>query len=376
MNPVRICHLTSVHPASDIRILDKECQSLGNEGYNVTFIVPGAQSGTKGKVRIVGLPPSKGGRLFRMTFTMMEVFHAALKENAHVYHLHDPELIPAGFLLKLLKRRKVIYDVHEDYATQNLSKSYIPKIARKSLALLIKTVEKVAAKCLDGIVTATEDILKNFPRHKNSVCVKNFPIISNYGNCKTKKEEKTDTFNIIYAGLIAEIRGARQIIEAMELLDPDLPAKLTLCGRFYPDEYEIKAKGLKGYSSVEYKGWIEPEKIPALLRNFDAGIVCLHPTPNYLTSLPVKLFEYMASCLPVIASNFPLWGEIIVGNNCGICVDPFKPSEIAHAIEHLMNHPESRREMGENGRNAVIRTFNWESESEKLISLYKRILNL
>ena len=245
-----------------------------------------------------------------------------------------------------------------------------------SLAFFVKAVERAAAKCLDGIAAATEDILKNFPQHKNTVCVKNFPILSNYGSCETKKGGEEDTFNIIYAGLIAEIRGARQIIEAMELLNPDTPVKLTLYGKFYPDEYEIQTKGLRGYSRAEYKGWIEPEKIPGLLRNFDAGIVCLHPTPNYLTSLPVKLFEYMASCLPVIASNFPLWEEIIIENNCGICVDPIKPAEIAHAIEHLIFHPELRIEMGKNGRKAVVKTYNWENESEKLIALYKRILNL
>jgi glycosyltransferase involved in cell wall biosynthesis len=83
----------------------------------------------------------------------------------------------------------------------------------------------------------------------------------------------------------------------------------------------------------------------------------------------------MASGLPVIASNFPLWKEIVNGNKCGICVDPLRPSDIAQAVEYLINHPESRKEMGRKGKNAVFKTYNWENESEKLISLYERILN-
>jgi glycosyltransferase involved in cell wall biosynthesis len=257
MNPVRICHLTSVHPASDIRILDKECQSLGNAGYQISFIVPGAKSRNEGKVRIVGLPPSKGGRLSRMIVTMSKVFRAALKEKALVYHLHDPELLPVGILLKLFKGQKIIYDVHEDYATQNLSKPYIPKLLRKPTALFIKGIENVAAKFLDGIVTATDDILKNFSKNKNAVSVKNYPILSNYKDIEIPTEKRKAAFNIIYMGLIAEIRGIPQIIESLESINSDLSVNLTLCGRFYPSDYEKKIRELKNSTQVEYKGWIE-----------------------------------------------------------------------------------------------------------------------
>jgi len=81
----------------------------------------------------------------------------------------------------------------------------------------------------------------------------------------------------------------------------------------------------------------------------------------------------MATGLPVIASNFPLWKEIIEGNNCGLTVNPFEPKEIAKAVEYLIEHPEEAKKMGENGRKAVLEKYNWENESKKLLKIYKEL---
>jgi len=136
----------------------------------------------------------------------------------------------------------------------------------------------------------------------------------------------------------------------------------------------LKLNNLKGFEKVEFLGWMEHKKLTAMLGIYDAGIVCLHPLPNYVTALPIKLFEYMAAGLPVIASNFPILRKIVEGNNCGICVDPLNSAEIASAIQYLMEHKEKSKKMGENGRQAVLQKYNWEKESEKLTKFYKDIL--
>ena len=105
-----------------------------------------------------------------------------------------------------------------------------------------------------------------------------------------------------------------------------------------------------------------------------AGLVTLHPVINYLDALPIKMFEYMAAGIPVIASDFPLWREIVVGNQCGLCVDPMDPAAIARAIDHLAQHPDEACQMGENGRRAVLEKFNWAVEEKKLIQLYEDLL--
>ncbi|MFD2270345.1 glycosyltransferase [Undibacterium arcticum] len=59
------------------------------------------------------------------------------------------------------------------------------------------------------------------------------------------------------------------------------------------------------------------------------------------------MFEYMAAAIPVIASNIPLWREIVEGNDCGLCVDPYDPAAIANAIDYLALNPDVARRMGE-----------------------------
>ena len=82
------------------------------------------------------------------------------------------------------------------------------------------------------------------------------------------------------------------------------------------------------------------------------------------------MFEYMSAGVPVIASHFPLWREIIEGNDCGLCVDPLDPAAIAKAIDYLVTHPQEAERMGRNGQRAVAERYNWKIEEAKLLQLY------
>ena len=106
-----------------------------------------------------------------------------------------------------------------------------------------------------------------------------------------------------------------------------------------------------------------------------AGMVIFRPVPNHINSQPNKLFEYMSAGIPVIASNFPLWQQIVEGNKCGLCVDPLNTRAIAEAIDYMVEHPEEAEEMGQNGREAVLEKYNWEIEEQKLLSFYQQVLN-
>jgi len=366
----KICILSSVHPAFDTRIFYKQTKTLVKAGYDVTLIAQHDKDETVDGVKIIALYKPKN-RLQRMLGLTPKVLSLSLKQNAEVYHFHDPELIPVGTILKTLGK-KVIYDVHEDYNKQILSKSYLPKITRNSIALITKAIENTASKFFDGIITATDNIQKNFSSHNKAISVRNFPILS--PSFSVKKFSDNDIFNLIYVGILFEIKGITQIIKALELVDSNKPLKLTMCGEFIQPEYMEKVRSLKGFEKVEHLGWVDSHAIPDLLRKADAGIVCFLPEPNYIKSMPIKLFEYMEASLPIIASNFPLWKKIVEGNKCGVCVDPLKPKNIAEAIEYLMEQPVLRKKMGKNGRQAVLEKYNWEKEAIKLLAVYENLI--
>ena len=59
--------------------------------------------------------------------------------------------------------------------------------------------------------------------------------------------------------------------------------------------------------------------------------------------------------------------------SCGIAVDPYNDKEIKHAIEFLKENPGKAKEMGNNGKRAVLSKLNWKVEEEKLINWYNEI---
>jgi glycosyltransferase involved in cell wall biosynthesis len=150
-------------------------------------------------------------------------------------------------------------------------------------------------------------------------------------------------------------------------------ATLQLAGGFGPGSYEVELKGAPGWEKVKYHGSVSREKVKEILNNSVAGIVTFLPYPNHTNAQPNKLFEYMSSGLPVIASDYPLWKGIVEKYNSGICVDPENSEAIADAINYLMNHPNEAEAKGANGRRAVEEVFNWKQEEKKLLDLYKSL---
>lgn len=99
----KVSILTSVHPLFDTRIFHKEAKSLAKAGYDVTPIAQHDKEEVVDGIRIVPLPKAKD-RIVRMTKTVWQTYRKAFKIDADIYHFHDPELIPIGLMLKLLKK--------------------------------------------------------------------------------------------------------------------------------------------------------------------------------------------------------------------------------------------------------------------------------
>lgn len=369
MKKTKVCIITSVHLPFDTRIFHKQAKTLEKAGYNVTLIAQHDKDEIVEGIQIISLP-KPNNRVQRIFSLTLEALKLAMRQRADIYHFHDPELIPAGLFLKC--SGKIIYDVHEDYGKSILLSYYLPVYSRKFIAKTVDLLEYFSSYFFDSIIVATDDIFEKFYYHKNICVVQNFPILSKFVEKKGKIIDKS-VFNIIYVGGLIEERGITEIIKAIEYINSSKNIKLILCGVFSPYSYEENVRALKGFKKVQYLGWIKPEDLWPRMIHVDAGIVCLHPKEAFITSMPIKLFEYMAAGLPVIASNFPLWKEIVEGNKCGLVVDPLKPEEIAKSIEYLMENPEIRIRMGENGRKAVLEKYNWEKESQKLISLYEKL---
>lgn len=367
---MRIVHFSTVHPSFDSRIFHKEVKTILKAGYETIVVAQHKGQTIVDGIRIIGLPKPKY-RVTRICMLTWQAFLKALAQKPDIYHFHDPELLPIGLLLRALGK-KVIYDVHEDVPRQILSKYWIPPILRGLVAKAAALMEWVAGIFLNGIVAATPAIAKRFPAHK-TVVVQNFPILSEFSFIQ-KLPYHDRPMQIAYVGGITAIRGAIEMIRAMEYLPENLGARLVLAGTFVPSELEATVRELPGWRYVDFLGWQDRQSVGALLGQSRMGIVVFHPEPNHLEAQPNKLFEYMAAGIPVVASNFPLWQKIVEEEQCGLTVDPLNPEAIAEAIQWLLEHPEEAEKMGERGRRAVLEKYNWDQEAKKLLSLYRRLV--
>lgn len=359
---MKICIFTSVHHHDDVRIYHKEAKALREKGYEVVLLCPDYEGKDENGITFVRVPLPKS-RLLRMASAPRKFFSEAKKQNADVYHFHDPELIGTG--KRLQKYGKVIYDVHEDVPRQILTKPYLKEKTAAFFSNWFEKRENKAFQTLDVIITAAPVIENRVKKlTENTMLVCNFPKLEEFAEIDvpfSKREQKA-----CYVGGITKIRGAIEMTEAME----GSPYRLELAGSYESDELKSEVEAHPGFAQVDYLGFLDRTGIRNLLSSVSVGLVTLHPTPTYIESLPVKMFEYMVSGIPVIASDFPYWQEIVDDAKCGVCVNPMKPEEIRNAISYILKNPDAAEEMGQNGRRCVLEKYNWDIEKRKLLAVY------
>jgi glycosyltransferase involved in cell wall biosynthesis len=366
----KVVHLTSVHSRNDTRIFVKQCRSLASAGYDITLVVADDEGDEcRDGVSIVDAGRASG-RIARIFGAAERVFDKAVALDAQVYHLHDPELMPIGLRLKRLGK-KVVFDSHEDVPRQILGKPYLDPLSRNVLSRMASFYERYACARFDGVIAATPFIRDKFLGvNACTVDINNFPVIGELEVAVPWPERYSE---VCYVGDISANRGIREIVRACEYLHS--PVRLNLGGRFSEPAVEAEVKQMAGWARVNELGFLDRAGVRQVLGRSIAGLVVLHPLVNYLDALPVKMFEYMAAGIPVIASDFPLWRGIIESAGCGLCVDPLAPEAIAAAIDYLIANPGIAQRMGECGRQAVLKTFNWSVEEEKFHRFYAGLVD-
>jgi len=367
MPPLRVVHMTSVHPPRDHRIFKKECRTLARAGFDVTLVVPHSEDTVEELVRIKSVK-KHSSKLARMTRTVWNVLREAEKRDADIYHFHDPELIPAGLILRS-RGRKVIYDVHEDVPKDMMFKDYLPKWGRPFVGRVMEWLESTACKHFSAIVCVTPSLAERLRlTNPQTVTVFNYPYAEEliHDDAPAWNNRKVAA---TYVGSITPQRGIVEMVQAMGYLSDELGATLEIAGDHIPEN----VKSLPGWSRVRFHGILDQPSTYRQLQNARVGLVCEHPISTFVESMPVKIFEYMGAGLPIIASDFPLWRKMLSGVDCAIYVDPKDPRGIARALEYLLTNPAEAEKMGRRGQAAVAEQFNWNTQASKLVNLYSTL---
>lgn len=365
----RICHITSGHPHDDVRI-SKECLSVHQAGYFVTLIAPGERNQANQPFPGVSVSRPRS-RWERFLLTPILLFWAALKARPTLIHFHDPELIPLGVLFKLAGV-KVVYDIHENVPKQLSVKEWIPCAIRSLFARMFSLFECFFAFFFAGRICVLPSIAERFSK-KNTRIVRNLPRKNDFA-CIA--HEPTRENNIIFVGGLSRGRGLFEIVEAIEIVNRSVQARLQLVGKFWEPDLMEAVKTKQGWDYCQFVPWLDRNALREVFSHASVGIITFHPEPNNLESIPNKLFEYVGAGLPVVASDFPYWRDLL--NNLPSCifVDPLSPVKIACAIEKILQNSHEYFQAAEKSKREISERFNWENEEKELLSLYRELLPL
>lgn len=370
-----VCHISTVHSVADDRIFYKECVSLARYGYTVYFLVPHDKNEVRNGVNIVALPffKSRPGRFIAGSIRALRL---GLRTKAGLIHFHDPELIPAGLVFKLFGR-KVIYDVHELVYHHLDHKKWGNRISRSLLKSIYGFFESLAIRCFDKIILVVDDDQFRdyfYNTYKRSVSkflfIRNYPMIRFIDNLAPVPVEKSGN-TLIYAGGLSRERGIREVIAATGLLSP--APKFLLFGKWSDEAYRNECMTEEGWKNVEYMGYKRLEEIYPYIKRADLGIALLYPLKNYLTSLPVKAFEYMTCSVPILMSDFPFWMKKF--GDCAYFSDPYDSITIAGILKNIFSDKERMRSKGRAGRMLVEKQYSWEEEENALVACYGELFS-
>jgi glycosyltransferase involved in cell wall biosynthesis len=366
----RIVHVATGHRPQDPRIHGRECRTLVAAGYDVVLVTPSpgpVDPADLDGVRVVPLPVPRH-RAGRLLLTPFRAWRAARRQAADAFHIHDANLLPGAALLGA-RHRTVVYDAHEDVLLTVRDRAWLPSPLRRPVAALARLVERVAVRQCAAVVCAEPATAFRFPPAKTTVLA-NYPVVT--GSAPVDPPSGRPPVGV-YVGDLNRQRGARELVDAVGLVPPELDARLALAGRISGHGLMDELAARPGWSRVDFAGWLPPAAARDLVASARFGVVTFHATPSQMATQPVKLFEYLAAGLPVIVSDFPLWRELLGSPPAGLFVDPTDPTAIADAMTWVLRHPDEADEMGARGRRAVLERFRWDREAPRLLALYARL---
>jgi len=384
---VDICSLSTVHYAYDNRIYHKQARSLAAAGFSVTVLARAEDDPPPDDTVDVQYLPSHHSRFARFVSTL-RLLGRVFQLRARVYVVHDPELLPLALALKLLRCR-VVYDMHEDMPAQIGMKEWLPRWSRPFIAALYRRLERFALRRLDGLVLAETGYEPAYT-HRHRATVLNYPttrshqadaqdathqIISASDDEPGQVPAQAPGQVVAYVGTLTERRGLFTMLEAARQIKEDIPSVLfKLVGPINVPSEAARAKAFIDdhdlHQIVQFTGRLAPVQAHAQLKDARVGLALLEPEPNYLHSLPTKLFEYMLAGVPVLCSNVPLWQQIVADSGCGFTVSPHDMTAIVSHLKLLLQDDEVWRRCRDHGLAAVHQHYTWESQAEHLIDFY------
>jgi glycosyltransferase involved in cell wall biosynthesis len=309
------------------------------------------------------------------------------QHNIDIIHGHDLRVLPATIAAAQQSPRsvKVVSDLHEFYPAlirQLKSKKSNTK-GNKAYSRWVNFEQRWLPKAdfvwvLDD---ASRDRLLTYPNIEpsnvgllpNVVSVKEFDAIAPDTAIMQRYEAH---ITLVYAGHVNHTgRGLQFVIEALPTLLKDYPAlKLVLAGATRPD-YQAQLEQLAAKLNVNHAiDWTGPLDDVGMAHYIQAATICLCPTvesEQTNSGIPNKIFQYALFAKPQVVSSAKPQTRWVQNNNCGLSFSSGNTAELNTVLNTLLANPEQAKQMGANGRQAVLSHSSWEAITPAFLSRYQ-----
>ncbi len=367
----RVLHLSVVHKPDDPRILERECRTLAQAGYQVMYMAPGAPR-TRDDAGVLLAPLPARGRSTRF-LSSVDIVKALRSLRPDVLHVHDPELLTLFPAVKAFVPR-LVYDMHEYVPEAVAGKPYIPASVRPVASQTTAVAQKSLAALGAGVVVVVEDQLQALgSTPKLRLVLPNYPRTERFADAVAVPELAADPrLKLIYVGSLSRARGCTLMLDVMARLAPD-DAVLYLGGTFNEGalETEVRERLAAGLADrVELLGRIPPPELPRYLAAADVVWVPSQPDRQYShPTIPTKLLEGMTVGLAALVSDMPGRGDLVRDEGCGLAVPPSATGHL-DGVRRLLDARAELPGMGARGREAVARRYSWEAVEGDLVDFY------
>ncbi len=375
----RVAIATSIHQDFDVRVW-KYARSVAKLGHTVTLICP--WSVPDGEVRdgvtlLTFAPAKRRLERFKSPFRVFRRLIRILPE-LDIIQFHDLELVPWMTVLALFKN--VIYDVEENYPEEIRAKLYIWKPLRPILAFIVRWGQLACATVIRNTVLVAKSQESDLfgPRLRKAY-------VMNYASVELMHEAADDYSTrapaVILTGSQYVDNGSLLYLEIASLVHAQRPDVLFYgVDRFYGSSgfrpEVLRRVAELGLGNVyRMLPCVNAHEIMFYLNKATIAVACELRVPRRIRAVPVKLFEYMAAGLPIVASDLPYATEAVGGNRAGLLAKPEEPATFARAILQLLEDRDLAARLGENGKRAFLEHYCWESQEELIRNYYRSVMN-
>ncbi|MGD9897745.1 MAG: glycosyltransferase family 4 protein [Calditrichaceae bacterium] len=400
-NSLRICYVYQDQYPWEVRV-KKITEALAERGAEVHIVsrnkdcLPELEASVQ-RITIHRLSGSgnsiirilKNFPAFFSPFWIKKIVDVVRQNKIDLIIIRDLPLSPAAYIAGKITGKPVIMDMAENYPALIRSTwdyrgpSFVDLFIRNPYFL--RLMEKFVVPRLDGVLVVSkqsaERVEKLSPGDDQIWVVGNTPIL-NEENGQTIYSELADkissksSFILLYTGMIEAHRGIDVPVRALAKLSISIPGiKLVIVGEgTYESKLKNIIKEMNLEDSVFFTGWVPNKYLNSIIKISDIGLIPHYVSEHIDTTLPNKIYDYMAEAKPVLVTQSRSLSAIIQAEKCGLIYNDHSPDDLVEKVLKLYDEG-TRKRLGENGKQAVLKRLNWETDKKHLWEAINSVLD-